>query len=675
MFDFHNAWRRLFPTSAYAAVWLKRGRAQQDAGALADAEASLRKSIAFAPSVAASHVALARLLQGTGRQFSAFVHYRQALLCAPDTALDAEDMARAGSRFRDNNRYLETIGVDVYFDVSDLLFYLRDNLRVTGIQRVELSLVSEWFRLIHRDNLAFVFCRAGESRIYRIGDEDMATLIDVIGRAETSLETQRYHLDILYRDARPVSLKRNDIFMIMGAFWSGINYEQTYIDLKRRGIVVGALIHDLIPLTQARFVDAGALVGIQEKFVDILIAMDFACTVSSFVALEVRTVFDRQLGKSIPVSPVLLAHDAPPCGDGKVDQAFVDRLPPEYVLCVGTLDERKNHLLLLEVWTELCARHGNRTPPLLLVGKWGWRSGAGIQAFEKRLEATGFLSGKIELLGNCSDAEVDYLYRHCLFTVFPSFAEGWGLPVGESLACGKPCIASNASSIPEVGGSLVRYLDPYDSRGAVPIIEKPLMDRDDLAAWTARIAREFKPRIWENVLDDMLEKIATNADAVRAHARPIRVLLEPGQIYRFAYDPVAAGISESWERKFTKFVLRAGWHGIEDWGCWSARPIAELEFEAGLPVGSSVCVRLLLRAAPPSPQGTIILRDMTSGRSIKQRIATVKAGWVTLHTQVGAGNKIEIRIQRTDTRFRQVEVARTLFIGLEAIAYAPVKSP
>jgi hypothetical protein len=352
-----------------------------------------------------------------------------------------------------------------------------------------------------------------------------------------------------------------------------------------------------------------------------------------------------------------------------VNQVFVDKLPSEYVLCVGTLDERKNHLLLLEVWTELCARHGDRIPPLLLVGKWGWRSGAGIQTFEKKLEETGFLAGKIILLGNLSDAEVDYLYRHCLFTVFPSFAEGWGLPVGESLACGKPCIASNSSSIPEVGGSLVRYVDPHDYRSAVAVIEKPLMDRGDLAEWTAKIACEFKPRTWENVIDTVVDKIAICAAAARADVQPIRVLLDPGHVYPFAFDPVAAGISTSWKGKFNKFVLRAGWNEIEDWGCWSARPVAVLGFEACLPVGSAVRVRLLLRAAPPMAHGNIILRDVASGRFIKQKIETVRAGWVVLDTRVGTGGTIEIQVERTDTRFPQVETARALFVGLEAISY------
>ena len=62
-----------------------------------------------------------------------------------------------------------------------------------------------------------------------------------------------------------------------------------------------------------------------------------------------------------------------------------------------------------------------------------------------------------------TDVELALLYRKCLLTMFPSLAEGWGLPVGESLAYGKICIASRAGAIPEVGGELVDYVDPYDA--------------------------------------------------------------------------------------------------------------------------------------------------------------------------------------------------------------------
>jgi hypothetical protein len=195
------------------------------------------------------------------------------------------------------------------------------------------------------------------------------------------------------------------------------------------------------------------------------------------------------------------------------------------------------------------------------------------------------------------------------------------------------------------------------------------MDRDDLAAWTARIAREFKPRTWEDVTDDMLDKIAVCSAAARDQAQPIRVLLEPVQVHSFGADPVAAGAGGSWMQKINKFALRAGWHGVESWGCWSARPLAELEFATCLPVGHAVCLRLLLRAALPKKVGTVILRDLVSGRSVTEKIEAARAIWIALDTQVGADNKICIQIERADIRFRQVEAARPCFVGVEAIAY------
>jgi glycosyltransferase involved in cell wall biosynthesis len=65
-------------------------------------------------------------------------------------------------------------------------------------------------------------------------------------------------------------------------------------------------------------------------------------------------------------------------------------------------------------------------------------------------------------LHDVTDAELDLLYRKCMFTTFPSFAEGWGLPVGESLAHGKITICSPVGGIPEVGGELLDYIDPYN---------------------------------------------------------------------------------------------------------------------------------------------------------------------------------------------------------------------
>src|SRR5262249_32604703 len=112
------------------------------------------------------------------------------------------------------------------------------------------------------------------------------------------------------------------------------------------------------------------------------------------------------------------------------------------------------------------------------------------------LKASGHLNGKIVLLHGLSDAEVQQAYRRCLFTVFPSFCEGWGLPVAESLAHGKFCVASNRTSIPEVGGGLVDYFDPSDEDDAVGKIERLLIEPGYLAAREAQVRAEYRRRAW-----------------------------------------------------------------------------------------------------------------------------------------------------------------------------------
>jgi glycosyltransferase involved in cell wall biosynthesis len=88
----------------------------------------------------------------------------------------------------------------------------------------------------------------------------------------------------------------------------------------------------------------------------------------------------------------------------------------------------------------------------------GW----GVENLMKDIELDPRTKGHITILNEINDSDLIALYKNALFTVYPSLYEGWGLPVAESLAYGKYCLASYASSIPEVGNDLIEYLDPYD---------------------------------------------------------------------------------------------------------------------------------------------------------------------------------------------------------------------
>jgi glycosyltransferase involved in cell wall biosynthesis len=146
-------------------------------------------------------------------------------------------------------------------------------------------------------------------------------------------------------------------------------------------------------------------------------------------------------------------------------------------------------------------RHGaDAVPALVFAGQIGWL----VDDLLAELASSDYLDGKIVLLPGLSDTELRQAYRSALFTVFPSLCEGWGLPVAESLAHGKFCVASNRTSIPEVGGDFVDYFDPLDDDDALAKIERLLLDPGYLTAREARLRSEYRPRAWADCVQDLV---------------------------------------------------------------------------------------------------------------------------------------------------------------------------
>jgi glycosyltransferase involved in cell wall biosynthesis len=174
------------------------------------------------------------------------------------------------------------------------------------------------------------------------------------------------------------------------------------------------------------------------------------------------------------------------------------------VLFVSTIEVRKNHRLLVRVWRRLLEQHGEDVvPALIFAGQIGWL----VDDLLADLAASDYLSGKIVVLPGLSDAQLRQAYRSSLFTVFPSLCEGWGLPIAESLAHGKFCVASDRTSIPEVGGDLIDYFDPSDDDDAVAKIERPLLDPGYLTAREARVRAEYRPRTWTDCVHALISKL------------------------------------------------------------------------------------------------------------------------------------------------------------------------
>jgi glycosyltransferase involved in cell wall biosynthesis len=170
-----------------------------------------------------------------------------------------------------------------------------------------------------------------------------------------------------------------------------------------------------------------------------------------------------------------------------------DFLVPEnpFILSVGTFEVRKNYELIYQVY-KLALQKSIELPMTVIVGRPGWLT----NDLKYKIENDPAIYNKIILKLKSGDEELDYLYRNCLFTVYPSLYEGWGLPIAESLAYGKVCLPSETSSMKEIAGPILEYFNPNDPMALLTLLQKYLKPTNRVAA--EKIIREkYRVTTWE----------------------------------------------------------------------------------------------------------------------------------------------------------------------------------
>ena len=171
------------------------------------------------------------------------------------------------------------------------------------------------------------------------------------------------------------------------------------------------------------------------------------------------------------------------------------RLDTEFLLCAGTLEPRKNLDRVLEAHAGL-----SRRVQLALVGPRGWEFGPILEEADRRDD--------VRVLGQVSDEDLAALYQACTVFCYPSLYEGFGLPLLEAMAGGAACLTSSVSSLPEVGGNAVVYVDPTDVAQIRAAIDSLLTSRQERAMLGERAKRRAAQFSWDRTAAGMLEALS-----------------------------------------------------------------------------------------------------------------------------------------------------------------------
>ncbi len=463
---------------------------------------------------------------------------------------------------------------NIYVDITDIIRYSEKNFRVTGIQRVQLRLMTDIIKMVgdqHVKGMAFMGGQKGwqaidMSFLREEKEFDATDFLRQTGRLKPSrfpprnqirryLEPYNRHKPLrtlkkasvyLQALACPQRLQREtgltilkapfntapsvpvstldpqDTFAILGSSWNCDETEEFARQHRHRGGKVALLVYDIIPYTHPELQTE----EVCESFNAWLsrtpgYVTDYIC-ISEHTAKEMRKYLaDKGVAAQVIAMP--MAHEFPGYGrhhepaTSTVD-SILSVIPDPFVLCVGSIEIRKNGVALLKAWDKVRQVLGPATPTLVFAGKIAWKS----DAFIDMLQQTRHVEGSVHLFESPTDEQLAALYKLSLFTVYPSLVEGWGLPVGESAWFGRFAIASTASSIPEVCGPLVDYVDPSSVDDIAAKMQRAIQDRAYLDARTAAI-QQAPMRTWQQVamrLHELLHQQPANGDAKHRTAAP-----------------------------------------------------------------------------------------------------------------------------------------------------------
>lgn len=255
----------------------------------------------------------------------------------------------------------------------------------------------------------------------------------------------------------------------------------------RRDVRAAFFVHDVIPITHPEYGRPGEAARHETRMRTIGRHAAAILVNSEDTGRRALDLFESW---RLPKPPVAVGHLGVERAFGR-DGVRLGLREPTFLAC-GTIESRKNHLLLFQLWRVLAERHGARAPRLVVVGRRGWEAESAIDMLER---CPGVRAHVIEASG-LSTHGLAALMRSCTALLMPSFTEGYGIPVVEAAASGLPVVASDIPAHREIAEGFALFRDPLDGPGWLAAIESLAEAGSPRRAALAGRLEGYRPPDW-----------------------------------------------------------------------------------------------------------------------------------------------------------------------------------
>jgi len=258
--------------------------------------------------------------------------------------------------------------------------------------------------------------------------------------------------------------------------------------IRHSRISTAVLVHDMLPIELPEFFVEGLGARHEARLRSGLRHASAIITNSRSTEASLRRWAQ---GAGLQVPPLVVAPLGHRPFSDPVEGSSLPLTPP-YFVTVGTIEPRKNHLLLLNLWRHLARRGAPPPPRLVILGRRGWECEQVLDI----LDRSAIVRPHLLEINTADDAQVAALLRGARALLMPSFSEGFGMPVQEALALGTPVISSPLPSVQEFAGSIPEYAEPYDGARWLQLIDDYKQEDSPLRAGQLERLAFFQTFSW-----------------------------------------------------------------------------------------------------------------------------------------------------------------------------------